>query len=99
MLNAFARELQTTPSPRTDRPMTAARIARQMSAISSFYTFARKLGLVDVNPATDAGRPTVDRHHTVTVGRSIDEAAVVIHATDVDIRSGGSGSCPKPNRC
>lgn len=67
-VNEYARSLESTVDPRTGRVLSAATVARKMSAVSSWYAFLAKLGAVPANPVAGADRPRVDRDHSATIG-------------------------------
>jgi len=80
-VNAYARALESTIDPRTDTPLSAATVARKLSALSSWYTFLHKLGAINTNPVAGADRPHLDRDHSATVGLSDDEIDALLYAT------------------
>jgi len=57
---AYKEYLTTQLSPRTNKPYSQATINLRLSAISSFFTHARKVGLVEDNPAEDVKRKAVN---------------------------------------
>jgi site-specific recombinase XerD len=81
---AYARELGVTVNPRTGTVFTPWTIARRLSAVSSFYTFAVNVGAVARNPVAAADRPAVDRDHSPTVGLAEREVAALLAAPDAD---------------
>ncbi|AVT35126.1 tyrosine-type recombinase/integrase [Plantactinospora sp. BB1] len=83
-VNTYARELESSVDPRSDRPLTAATVARKLSALSSWYTFLGRLGAVPANPVSGADRPRVDRDHSATVGLSSDEVDALLAAAEAD---------------
>ncbi|GAB3978800.1 tyrosine-type recombinase/integrase [Plantactinospora veratri] len=83
-VNTYARELESSVDPRSCRPLTAATVARKLSALSSWYTFLGKLGAVPANPVSGADRPRVDRDHSATVGLSSDEVDALLAAAEAD---------------
>ncbi|MEQ4303425.1 tyrosine-type recombinase/integrase [Plantactinospora sp. B6F1] len=83
-VNTFARELEASVDPRSHRPLTAATVARKLSALSSWYTFLGKLGAVPANPVSGADRPRVDRDHSATVGLTSDEVDALLAAAEAD---------------
>ncbi|MEO3930970.1 tyrosine-type recombinase/integrase [Micromonosporaceae bacterium B7E4] len=83
-VNTYARELESSVDPRSGRPLTAATVARKLSALSSWYTFLGKLGAVPVNPVSGADRPRVDRDHSATVGLTSDEVDALLAAAEAD---------------
>lgn len=62
----YATEIAAATNPRTSRPYSAPTRARWLAAVSSFYTFLVRAGVLDANPARDVRRPDYDRHHTAT---------------------------------
>ncbi|MEU7979769.1 tyrosine-type recombinase/integrase [Micromonospora sp. NPDC049081] len=83
-VNAYARQLEATPSARSGRPLTPATVARKLSALSSWYEFLVKLRAVDANPVAGADRPRIDRDHSVTVGLTPQEVDALLAAADTD---------------
>ncbi|MFI2651561.1 tyrosine-type recombinase/integrase [Micromonospora fulviviridis] len=83
-VNAYGRELESTPCGRGGRPLTPATVARRLSALSSWYDFLVKLRAVDANPVAAADRPRVDRDHSATVGLTPDEVDALLAAADAD---------------
>ncbi|MDG4787071.1 tyrosine-type recombinase/integrase [Micromonospora sp. WMMD1102] len=83
-VNGYARELESSVDPRSARPLTAATVARKLSALSSWYTFLGKLGAVPANPVSGADRPRVDRDHSGTVGLTSDEVDALLAAAEAD---------------
>ncbi len=64
-VNTFARLQEQTLAPSS--------VARRLSAVSSWYAFLVRLGLLAVNPVAGVDRPTVARDDTRTVGLSPQE--------------------------
>ncbi|QLQ35908.1 tyrosine-type recombinase/integrase [Micromonospora robiginosa] len=83
-VNAYGRDLESTPRGRDGRPLTPATVARRLSALSSWYDFLVKLGAVPANPVAAADRPRVDRDHSATVGLSPEEVDALLAAADAD---------------
>ncbi|MGC4892824.1 tyrosine-type recombinase/integrase [Micromonospora sp. DT31] len=83
-VNAYGRELESTPRGRAGRPLTPATVARRLSALSSWYDFLAKLGAVAANPVSAADRPRVDRDHSATVGLTPQEVDALLAAADAD---------------
>ncbi|MDW5325834.1 tyrosine-type recombinase/integrase [Plantactinospora sp. KLBMP9567] len=83
-VNTYARELESNVDPRSGRPLTAATVARKLSALSSWYMFLGKLGAVPGNPVSAADRPRVDRDHSATVGLTSDEVDALLAAAEAD---------------
>jgi integrase/recombinase XerD len=83
-VNEYARALESTVEGRTGRPLTAATVARKLSAVSSWYTFLLRLGAVAANPVTGADRPRVDRDHSSTIGLTPAEVDALLAAADAD---------------
>ncbi|GAA2529319.1 tyrosine-type recombinase/integrase [Pilimelia columellifera] len=79
-INTYARDLDNTTDPRTDKPLSPTTVARKMSALSSWYTFLHRLGVIANNPVAAADRPRLDRDHSATIGLSPDEVDALIHA-------------------
>lgn len=61
-----------------------ATVARKLSALSSFYRFARVEGLVDMNPVEAVARPNIDADHSATQGLTRDQAKALLAAAAVD---------------
>ncbi|MFC6021116.1 tyrosine-type recombinase/integrase [Plantactinospora solaniradicis] len=83
-VNAYARQLEATLGLRSGRPLTAATVARRLSALSSWYDFLVKLHAVEANPVPAADRPQVDRDHSATVGLTPDEVDALLAAAEAD---------------
>ncbi|MEV4755132.1 tyrosine-type recombinase/integrase [Micromonospora sp. NPDC049559] len=83
-VNEYARALESQADPRTGRPLTAATVARKLSALSSWYDFLAKLRAVEANPVAGADRPKVNRDHSATVGLTPEEVDALLAAADAD---------------
>ncbi|MEU4483159.1 tyrosine-type recombinase/integrase [Micromonospora sp. NPDC023966] len=83
-VNAYGRELESTPCGRGGRPLTPATVARRLSALSSWYDFLVKLRAVEANPVAAADRPRVDRDHSATVGLTPDEVDALLAAAEAE---------------
>ncbi|MEU1688253.1 tyrosine-type recombinase/integrase [Micromonospora sp. NPDC005707] len=83
-VNAYGRELESTPGGRGGRPLTPATVARRLSALSSWYDFLVKLRALEANPVAAADRPRVDRDHSATIGLTPDEVDALLAAADAD---------------
>ncbi|BCB76030.1 site-specific tyrosine recombinase XerD [Phytohabitans flavus] len=83
-VNAYGRDLEATVDPRSGRPLTAATVARKLSALSSWYDFLTKLRAVEANPVAAADRPKVARDHSSTVGLTPEEVDALLAAADAD---------------
>ncbi len=83
-VNAYARTLEATVDPRSNRRLTPATVARKLSALSSWYDFLGKLRAVDANPVSGADRPRVDRDHSATVGLTAQEVDALLAAAEHD---------------
>lgn len=83
-VNEYGRALESTVDPRSGRPLTAATVARKLSALSSWYGFLTKLHAVDANPVAGADRPRIGRDHSATVGLTPDEVDALLAAADAD---------------
>jgi site-specific recombinase XerD len=70
-VDTWARELE---SDEGGPALSAATVARKMSAVSSWYSYLVKLGVIPLNPAAAADRPEVDRDFSPTVAPTGDEA-------------------------
>lgn len=75
-VNAFARRLEERMAPTT--------VARKLSAVSSWYTFLVRLGVLASNPAGDADRPKVDRDYTATASLTEVDATAVLREAVAD---------------
>lgn len=76
-VNTWGRSLET---PESGRAMAPATVARKMSAVSSWYGFLVKLGVLDTNPAALADRPEVDRDFSATASFDHEDAAAMLRA-------------------
>lgn len=83
-VNAYARTLESTVDPRTGRPLTAATVARKLSALSSWFDFLYRLGVVATNPVSAADRPRVNRDHSATVGLAPHEVSALLAAAEAE---------------
>ncbi|GIJ31232.1 tyrosine-type recombinase/integrase [Micromonospora sediminimaris] len=83
-VNEYGRALENSVSARTGRPLTAATVARKLSALSSWYDFLVKLRAVELNPVAGADRPRVDRDHSATVGLAPDEVDALLAAAEAE---------------
>lgn len=83
-VNAYGRELESTPAVRSGRPLTPATVARRLSALSSWYDFLVKLRAVDANPVSGADRPRIDRDHSATIGLTPEEVDALLAAAEAD---------------
>jgi site-specific recombinase XerD len=63
---AYKEYLTTQLSPRTSRPYSQATINLRLSAISSFFEHAKRVGLVEANPAEDIKRKPVNPYGKAT---------------------------------
>lgn len=63
---AFRRHLKTTTSPTTGRPYSQSTINQRLSAISSFFEFAKGRGLRTDNPAEGVNREAVKAYGKAT---------------------------------
>lgn len=83
-VNAYARALESTVDPRTGRLLTAATVARKLSALSSWFDFLCRLGAVATNPVSAADRPRISRDHSATVGLAPHEVNALLAAAEAD---------------
>lgn len=102
-INKFARWLETPmddedEQPYVKRPAALASVARRLSAISSWYDYLLRLGLVPANPAAGADRPTVDRNYSDTTAFTDAEATAMYEAAREDPVL-GDGCGPALMRC
>lgn len=63
---AYRRHLETTPSPRTGRPYTQATINLHLTALSSFFSWAKDKGLREDNPVDGVTRKAVTPYGKAT---------------------------------
>ena len=77
-VNEYGRELERRVDGRSGRTLTAATVARKLSALSSWFDFLVRLGVVVANPVAAADRPRVDRDHSVTVGLTSAEVDALV---------------------
>jgi site-specific recombinase XerD len=80
LADAYAARLQTAPTLRRIRkgrptdmapigpPARATTRANALSAVSSFYTYALRVGKVEANPFAGVNRPKVNQDHSTTDG-------------------------------
>lgn len=83
-VNEYGRALESTVDARSGRPLSAATVARKLSALSSWYGFLVKLRAIDANPVSGADRPKVGRDHSATVGLAPHEVDALLAAADAD---------------
>lgn len=76
-VNAWGRELEAT-IVRGGNPMAKSSVARRMSAVSSFYDYLVKLGVLMANPAGASDRPKRNRRGSKTVAFTADEAGLLL---------------------
>lgn len=62
--------------------LSPATVARKLSAVSSWYTWLRKRGHVDGNPAENLARPYVNPDTSKTPGLTKDQALTMLAAAD-----------------
>src|SRR5215217_4680657 len=66
--DAYSRLLLEVPDPRTGRRMAPSSVSRRLSALASFYRYAKRHhGAVAESPFADAARPTVSEDSATTV--------------------------------
>lgn len=63
---AYRRNLETSKSPKTGKPYTQATINLHLSALSSFFEFAKGRGLRNDNPTEGVGRKAVTPYGKAT---------------------------------
>jgi len=83
-VNEYGRTLESTVEPRTGRVLATATVARKLSALSSWYGFLAKVGVVGANPVAGADRPRVARDHSATVGLTAAEVDALLAAAERD---------------
>lgn len=83
-VNSYARALESTVDARTGRALSAATVARRLSALSSWYAFLARLQAVATNPVAGADRPWVGRDHSATVGLTAAEVDALLAAAQRD---------------
>ncbi|GAA2352131.1 tyrosine recombinase XerC [Saccharopolyspora halophila] len=74
----YAAELAASANPRTGKPPAASTRARKIAAVSSFYTYLVRAGVIDANPARDAARPRYDRKHSPTASVTAEQAGEIL---------------------
>lgn len=74
-VNSYARHLERAPTG-DGRTLSATSVARKLSAVSSWYTYLVRLGLVEANPAKDIDRPHVDPDVSPTIGLTAEQVAL-----------------------
>lgn len=82
-VDAWARVMERTPSPRTGRPLAKASRARRIATVASFYAYAHDVGAVERQPVTKRARPSVPNVSTTT-GLSRDEARRLLARLEVE---------------
>lgn len=65
-VDAYIRHLDTTPLPRTGRPMAPASIARRLSAISQLYDYGISVDVLTFSPVGNVRRPRVSEASSTT---------------------------------
>ena len=72
-VDAWVRHLSTVPTARTGRPASAATVARRLSAVAGFYSYAvHDAGVLTSSPAASVRRPRVSNDSS-TVGLTADQ--------------------------
>jgi integrase/recombinase XerD len=77
----WRRHLEETPSERTGRPLSAASIARKLSALAELYRYAIDLGVLAESPVDNVKRPRV-ADESQTVGLTTDELQRIFDAAE-----------------
>lgn len=81
-LNAYARHLENAGGEPGRRGYAPATVARRLSAVSSWYDFLVRLDVAARNPVDGTDRPAVDRHHSATVGLTVEQVDALLAAVD-----------------
>lgn len=55
-VDAYLRQLEQLPQPKTGRPVAPASVARRLSTLSGLYRYAVDQGVLDRSPITNVGR-------------------------------------------
>lgn len=92
-ITMYGVELAATPSARTGKLLAPRSRARKLSAVSSWYSYLVRAGVLDANPAKDAKRPRYDRQHSPTSSVDQDQAKAMKDATQDTGRQRLSPSC------
>jgi integrase/recombinase XerD len=82
-VDAYVRHLDTTPLPRTGRPMAPASIARRLSAISQLYDYGISVDVLTFSPVGNVRRPRVS-DESATTALTRDELLRLLDAADHD---------------
>lgn len=80
-IQMYGEHLSRLVGPRTSRPLTPRTRARHINAVSSFYTYAARAGVVPTNPAREASRPRYNQRHSATRDLTEGEARAMLTAT------------------
>jgi integrase/recombinase XerD len=72
-LDAYLADRANTINENTGKPYAPSSLARQLSTVSSWYSYLVSAGAVSTNPAELVRRPKIDRDHTVTIGLTAPE--------------------------
>lgn len=82
--DAYSRLLLEVPDPRTGRLLSPASVSRRLSALSSFYRYAKRHhGAVAESPFADAARPSVSED-SATTGLTRDELRRLVTSAHAD---------------
>lgn len=77
-ISAWQRYLEVTPNAQTGKPLAAKSVAAKVEAVSSFYNRARRLKVIEENPADDADRPEIAANFSPTPAMTAEEARRLI---------------------
>jgi len=77
----WRRHLEETPSARAGRPLSAASVARKLSALAELYRYAIALGVLTDNPVDNIKRPKVAEESS-TVGLTTEELQRLFDAAE-----------------
>jgi integrase family protein with SAM-like domain len=82
--DSYSRLLLEVPDPRTGRPLAPSSVSRRLSALSSFYRYAKRHhGAVAESPFADAARPRVS-DDSPTTGLTRDELRRLVATAQAD---------------
>lgn len=80
-VDAWVEHLSETPSARTGRPLSAASVARRLSALSKFYEYVIGLDVLDRSPLERVERPQISDESS-TAGLTADDLVSLLDAAD-----------------
>ena len=82
-IDAYTRELEQTPGPKTGRPASRATVARRLSTLSGLYRYAVDEALIDRSPMANVSRPQVGNDSQST-GLDREELRALLAAAQAD---------------